>query len=63
MRLSPDIAPIVHISPYRRIDPSHPGRKMLVTRDDINREGGREPDLAVYHYNAILDRWTLKDGM
>jgi hypothetical protein len=27
MKIPPTIEPIAHISPYRRIDPSHPGRK------------------------------------
>jgi hypothetical protein len=33
MKIPPTIEPIAHISPYRRIDPSHPGRKRVITLD------------------------------
>lgn len=57
-----DVTPIGHVSPYRRIDPRYPNRKIVITREEVEN-GTREPDAAVYAYSYILDRWTLKDGM
>ena len=43
MKISPNLEPIAHVSPYRRIDPEHPSRKRIITRgrgcSPISREG------------------------
>ena len=58
---SPDYEPIAHISPYRRIDPSHPGRKRVITLDEWQASGStRKPDPAIYSYDARNRRWVLK---
>jgi hypothetical protein len=47
MKIPPTIEPIAHISPYRRIDPSHLGRKRVITLDEWKASGStREPDPA-----------------
>jgi hypothetical protein len=55
--------PIGHISPYRRIDPAHPGRKTVITLFELFRDGGRAPDAAIYSYDLLREVWTLKDGV
>src|SRR4029077_9885306 len=53
MKIPPTIEPIAHISPYRRIDPSHPGRKRVITLDEWQASGStREPDPEIYRYDA-----------
>jgi hypothetical protein len=53
-----------HISPYRRIDPSHPGRKRVITLDEWQASGStRKPDPAIYSYDARNRRWVLKEGV
>jgi hypothetical protein len=62
MRIPRNIAPIAHISPYRRIDPEHPGRKQIITLDEWMASGTtREPDLAIYSYDTRSRRWVLKE--
>jgi len=39
MKIPSAIEPIAHISPYRRIDPSHPGRKRVITLDEWQASG------------------------
>jgi len=34
MKIPPNIEPIAHVSPYRRIDPEHPGRKRIITLEE-----------------------------
>jgi hypothetical protein len=47
------IPPIAHISPYRPIDPSHPGRKRVIRLDEWQASGStRKPDPAIYSYDA-----------
>lgn len=58
-----DATPLGHVSPYRRIDPAHPGRKAVITGLEVVQNGGREPDAAIYRYNGITDTWYLKDGV
>lgn len=58
-----EIKPIGHVSPYKRIDPSHPGRRAIITRADVLREGGREPDPSIYRYSPMAETWYLKDGV
>jgi hypothetical protein len=63
MGIPPNIAPIAHISPYRRIDPEHPGRRPIITLDEWMAIGSaREPDPAIYSYDARRRRWVLKEG-
>ena len=53
MKIPPTIEPIAHISPYRRIDTSHPGRKRVITLDEWQASRStREPDPAIYSYDA-----------
>jgi hypothetical protein len=64
MKIPPTIEPIAHISPYRRIDPSHPGRKRVITLDEWRASGStRKPDTAIYSYDARNQRWVLKEGV
>jgi hypothetical protein len=60
--IAPDAMPIKSVSPYRRIDPMHPGRKAVITRLDLAQSGDREPDPALYRYSPMADAWYLKDG-
>jgi len=61
---SPDYEPIAHISPYRRIDPSHPGRKRVITLDEWQASGStRKPDPAIYSYDARNRCWVLKEDV
>jgi hypothetical protein len=61
--IDPDAEPIAHVSPYRRIDPRHPGRKAVITRQEIFLSGSREPDAAIYHYDYVRRHWILKEGV
>ena len=64
MKIPPTIEPIAHISPYRRIDPAHPGRKRVITLDEWQASGSkREPDPAIYSYDARNRRWVLNEGV
>ena len=64
MKIPPTIEPIAHISPYRRIDPSRPERKRVITLDEWQASGSkREPDPAIYSYDARNRRWVLKEGV
>jgi hypothetical protein len=64
MKISPHIEPIAHVSPYRRIDPERPGRKQIITRDEWAASGpAREPNPALYSYDARERRWVLKEGV
>ena len=65
MKTPPNTAPIAHVSPYRRIDPERPGRrKQIITRDEWAASGAaREPDPALYSYDAQNRRWVLKEGV
>ena len=64
MKIPPTIEPIAHISPYRRIDPSHPGRKRVITLDEWRASGStRKPDPAIYRYDERNRRWVLKEGV
>ncbi len=60
--IASDAAPIGHVSPYKRIDPQHPGRKPVITAVEVAQAGGREPDPHVYRYSPMRDAWILKDG-
>ena len=63
MKLPPNIEPIMHISPYRRIDPVHPGRKQIITLDEWLASGStRDPDPNLYCYDARSRRWLLKEA-
>lgn len=57
-----DAQPIAHVSPYKRIDLMHPGRKAVITALDIANNGGLHPDPAAYRYDPTRDCWILKDG-
>ena len=64
----PEIIPIGHVSPYKKIDPSHPGRKGKITYEEWKAsEAIREPDAEVYdkhtHWTeyAINIWWELKE--
>jgi hypothetical protein len=64
MKIPPTIEPIAHISPYRRIDPSHPGRRRVITLDEWQASGStRTPDPEIYSYDARNRRWVLKEGV
>ncbi len=64
MKIPPNIEPIAHVSPYPRIDPTHPSRKRIITRDEWAASGAaREPDPALYSYDARKRRWVLKEGV
>jgi hypothetical protein len=64
MKIPPTIEPIAHISPYRRIDPSHPGRKRVITLDEWQASGNtRKPDPAIYSYDERNRRWVLKEDV
>jgi hypothetical protein len=64
MKIPPTIEPIAHISPYRRIDPSHPGRKRVITLDEWQASGStRKPDPAIYSYDARNRCWVLKEDV
>jgi hypothetical protein len=58
-----DIKPIGHISPYRRFDPNHPGRKDVMTQAEVDANGGREPDPAIYVHQPMLGRYYLKESL
>jgi hypothetical protein len=54
---------IGHVSPYKRIDPMHPGRKRVITKLDVMNGVCREPDPHLYRYEPFpSSRWVLKDG-
>jgi hypothetical protein len=64
MKIPPTIEPIAHISPYRRIDPSHPGRKRVITLEEWKASGStRKPDPAIYSYDARNRCWVLKEDV
>ena len=64
MKIPPNIEPIAHVSPYRRIDPEHPSRKRIITLDKwVASHAAREPDPALYSYDARNRRWVLKEGV
>jgi hypothetical protein len=64
MKIPPTIEPIAHISPYRRIDPSHPGRKRVITLDEWQASGStRTPDPEIYSYDARNRCWVLKEDV
>ena len=63
MKIPPNIEPIAHVS-YPRIDPTHPSRKRIITRDEWAASGAaREPDPALYSYDARKRRWVLREGV
>ena len=63
-KIPPTIEPIAHISPYRRIDPSHPGRKRVITLDEWKASGStRKPDPAIYSYDERNRCWVLKQDV
>jgi hypothetical protein len=57
------IEPVGHISPYKRIDPSHPGRKPVITALELMQSGDREPDPAIYRHDFSRAIWILKDDV
>ena len=64
MKIPPTIEPVAHISPYRRIDPLHPGRKRVITLEEWQASGSmRKPDPAIYSYDARNRRWVLKEDV
>lgn len=52
--------PVAHVSPYKRIDTMHPGRRAVVTLQDVQNGTVREPDLAAYSYDGYGRIWRLK---
>lgn len=50
-----------HVSPYKRVDTMHPGRKEIITSDELARSGDREPDPAVYRYDDAKGAFVMKD--
>ena len=62
--IDPDAMPIANRSPYRRIDPRHPGRLAVATRADMNakiQEGAKLRDLeALYEYDSFDDVYWLR---
>jgi hypothetical protein len=58
-----NVDPVAHVSPYKRIDVLHPGRKPVITKQEVISSGNREPDAEVYSYDFYRECWTLKDGM
>jgi hypothetical protein len=53
MRILPNIEPIAHFPPYRRIDPERPSRERIITLEEwIASRAAREPDSALYSYDA-----------
>ena len=64
MKISPNLEPIAHVLPYRRIDPEHPSRKRIITLEEwVASRARREPDPALYSYDARNRRWVLKGGV
>ena len=64
MKIPRNIEPIAHVSPYRRIDPERPSRKQIITCDEWAASGAaRDPDPALYSYDARKRRWVLKEGV
>ncbi len=69
MKLSPNIVPIAHIPPYRRIDPRYPGRKTRISYEEAHRahmEGGRPPDMEIYRFDPLdgpCGTFILKEGV
>jgi hypothetical protein len=62
--IDPDVEPMFNVSPYRRIDPMHPGRKARISLEEAMRtvmEGGKEPDLGLYFFNG--SDYILKETM
>jgi hypothetical protein len=63
MKIPPTIEPIAHISPYRPIDPSHPGRKRVIRLDEWQASGStRKPDPAIYRYDARKPALGVEGG-
>lgn len=62
MRIAADIKPIGHVSPYRHIDPRYPGRRAIITEEDVHN-GERVPDAAIYRYDPYRAAFILKDGV
>ena len=63
IKLAPDVTPIAHVSPYRRIDPRYPSRKTIITMAEVMRDGSRTPDPAIYQYDFLREVFTLKGGV
>ena len=52
--IDPDVEPMFNVSPYRRIDPMHPGRKARITQEEAIKAvmaGGKGPDMAIYSFD------------
>jgi len=56
-----DAEPIRNVPVYKRFDPNNPGRKAVITLEDVINGGGREPDPAIYERNPLCDVWVLKN--
>lgn len=56
-----DAEPIRNIPVRPRIDISHPGRRRVITRQEVEDNICREPDAAVYVFDMFGDAWVLKD--
>jgi hypothetical protein len=54
--------PIARVAPLKRIDFRKLGRAKVITREEIEASGGREPDPALYDWNYVLQCWVLKDA-
>lgn len=55
-----DAEPIGHIPVYRRIDLSNPGRRAVITVQQVEATGGKGPDPALYNFDYYRDAWVLK---
>jgi hypothetical protein len=55
MIIDREATPIAHVSPYRRIDPCHPGRKSVITMMEVLNNGGKPPDAALYSYDFLRE--------
>lgn len=54
-----EIEIVGHVSPYKRIDVSHPGRKLRITWAEWKASGSeREPDAEVYEKHTGWNDYT-----
>lgn len=54
--------PISHVSPYKRIDINHPGRRTIITIEDIQSGACREPCAEAYRFDHVRYCWVLKEN-
>jgi len=56
-----DAKPIVHRQIRPPIDIRYPGRRKVITRQEVEDNLVREPDPAIYVRDPFSETWTLRE--